>query len=90
MGGGTYDSKLSYWLYPGTTTLNGMDANCNSIDVFGIRPPSNKIKERVVCKVINVENTTVQSGKTLELQANESVKIYGGFKVEAGAGFSIK
>ena len=83
--------RLKDWLDPiGTnqTTLNGLDI-CYDVLVAGTRPPSGKTSERVVCKRITVQNATVPTGKTLELQATESVKIYSNFTVQSGAGFII-
>ena len=52
---------------------------------------SEQQEAREIAMDISVRNVTVPSGRTLELASTGgSVKIYDGFKVEAGATFIIK
>jgi len=63
---------------------------CTFINLQGTQPPSPQTHRRVECRVIEVENVTVPSGTTLELDAEQRVSIGNGFKVNSGGTFIIR
>jgi len=93
IGGGTDKTRLSNWLAPHTTTttiLNGIDACPNSVVYVTQNVTTNKTVTNN-CGSINVQNgVEVKQGATLILEAEETTKIPGGFKVELGAGLKIQ
>jgi len=79
--------QLKHWLAPApstTTVLNGLTV-CPSITLFGTQTT-----KRVECREIIIQNATVPSNTTLELNATDRVIINSGFTVQSGATFIIE
>ena len=87
LGGGTTETSLYNWLvpYPTGTATNDFRTNtivpCQSI-VWNRNVTKD---ERIVCKVINVNNVSISSGATLKLEATEKITIGTNVTVQAGA-----
>ena len=92
VGGGTDDTRLSNWLlpYPTGNLVNDFRTNtvgpCQSI-VWNRNVTKD---ERIVCKVINVNNVTISNGATLKLEATEKITIGADVTVLTGAKLELE